>query len=290
MKISPMLSPGTTVGAVEGQAPRQELTRALKMTTNATPGAPGPQELSNLDDNSKENPNATVEATQPLSPQLAALAKQKRALQVKERELLDLKKELEAKSQGGDFIPKSRLKSETLKVLEEAGVTYEDLTQAILDNQGNPEFRALEAKLKALEEGVDKRLTEATTQEEARLYREVDRDAKSIIASRADDFELIQKMDRVPLAVEIWKREYKESGEFPDIEGILKDVEDHCLQECQEFTKLKKIQGLFQQPAEPSQQPQQRSQVMRTLTNKDTASVPMDRRARALSAFYGARK
>lgn len=287
MKISPSPSLGTTVGAVEGQAPRPELTRALKMTTNATPGAAGPQELSTLDDN-EDNTNATVEATQPLSPQLAAIAKQRRALQVKERELLDLKKELDAKSQGGDFIPKSRLKSETLRVLEEAGVTYEDLTAAILENQGNPEVRALEAKLKTLEEGVDKRFTDNVTQEESRLYREVDRDAKNIIAARADDFELIQKMGRVPVAVEIWKREYKTSGEFPDIEGILKDVEDHCLEECQGFTKLKKIQGLFQQPA--PQQPQQRGQVMRTLTNKDTASVPLDRRARALSAFYGAKK
>lgn len=289
MKINPIASTGNTVGGVDAQASRVESVRAMKMVTNATPGPAGPQELPISDDNedNANKSNAVVEATQPISPQFAALARERRAIQ-RERQAFEQQKAEFAKSQGSDpAIPLARLKSEPLKVLLESGVTYDQLTEAILANQGNPELGELRAEMKALKEGLDQKFTETQTHEEQRLYKEVDRDAKSIVASKADDFELVNKMGRVPVAVEIWKREFKESGEFPDMEGILRDVEEHCLEECQQFTGLKKIQALFPQSAP---QPQQRSQGMRTLTNKDTASVPATAKQRALAAFYGTLK
>jgi hypothetical protein len=289
MKVSPVPSLGTTVAGVDAQAARVESIRSMRMSTNATPGqiVPETTEELSISDANKE-PNPVVEDTQPISPQFAALAKQRRALQQEKRAFEDAKKAFEAtKSQGSDSVPMSRLKSEPLKVLLESGVTYDQLTEAILANQGNPELNALKAEIAALKEGVDKKFSESELQEREQLFKEVARDAQSIIASRLDDFELIQKMDRVPVAVEIWKKEFEETGAYPDIEGILKDVEEHCLQECQEFSKLKKIQNLFKQPEVPAQQ---RPQGMRTLTNKDTASVPMSAKARALAAFHGTLK
>lgn len=290
MKISPVPSLGNTTAGVDAQASRVETLRAMKMTTNANPvslAAPETQELPISTDNKESNP--VVEDTQPISPQFAALAKQRRALQQEKRAFEDQKKAFEAeKSQGGDSIPRALLKSRPLKALLEAGVTYEQLTEEILANQGSSELNELKAEIAALKEGVDKKLTDSESQAREQLYKEVTRDAQSLVASRADDFELVQKMGRVPVAVEIWKREFSETGEYPDIEGILKDVEEHSLEECRGFSSLKKIQSIFKQP-EPQVQ-QQRPQGMRTLTNKDTASVPMSAKARALAAFHGTLK
>src|SRR5690349_10494451 len=98
MKISPVSSAANSpTGTPDHTASR---VRALRMTTNVTPGridtpppaAPAEAPLAIPD--TPEPAEGVVEATQPLSPQLAALAKQKRALQVKERELLDREKAL----------------------------------------------------------------------------------------------------------------------------------------------------------------------------------------------------
>ncbi len=155
MKISPMGSSANVVSSSGTDAPQAssvQTLRALKMSTNATPGAAQPlgaQELSISDDNepNKDQVNQADEATQPISPQFAALARERRAIQ-REKQLLAQEKAAFAASQGSDdVIPKARLKSETLKVLEEAGVTYDDLTEAILAGQGNPSKRALRSAL-----------------------------------------------------------------------------------------------------------------------------------------------
>lgn len=289
MKISPVPSVSNSVSASNPQASQESKVsqmRTLKMNTNATPGnydyaPPEDEEKPSILPSSESK--TTEEVTQPISPQFAALAKQRRAIQL-ERQLLDKEKaEWASKSQGSDSVPLARLKSEPLSVLLESGVTYDQLTEAILANQGNSDLNALKAEMNALKEGIDKKFVENESRDEQRLYSQVDRDAKDLIATKVKDFELVSKMGRKDVAVEVWKREFKETGNFPDIEDILRDVETQCLKECEEFTKLDKIQALFPQRAP---EPQQR-QGMRTLTNKDTASIPTSPKARALAAFYG---
>lgn len=295
MKISSVpsinnLSPGT-----DPQAQRIDALRTLKMNVNRTPGLELPPEASALvegevapvEDKAIEEPKPP-EVTEPLSPQFAALAKQRRALQVKERELVDREKALELKSQGSDVVPLARLKSEPLSVLLESGVTYDQLTEAILANQKNPDIRRLEDEIKTLKEGVDKRLTDGEQQARQQVLTEMRREADRLVLDRADDFELVRETKSVGKVIELIERNYDETGEVLDVTEALKLVEDQLLERHQSLIKLKKLQSLVQpapQPVQPHQKP-----VMRTLTNKDTASVPMDRRARALGAFNGTLK
>lgn len=285
MKISPVPSLGNTVAGVEGQGPRTESLRSIKMTTDATPGAAGPQEMSISDDN-RDNTNSVVEATQPISPQFAALAKERRAIQ-RERQLLEQQKaEQAAKSQGSDAVPLARLKTETLKVLQEAGVSYDDLTAAILSDQGNPEMRAMQAKIDALEKGIDQKFSEQTTQSEKQVLAEMQREA-SRLTNTGDEYELIRETRSVPDVMRLIELTYRETGEVLEVTEALKLVEDELFNRNQKLLGLKKMQALFPQQA-PAPQP--RTQGMRTLTNKDTASVPTSARARALAAFYGTLK
>lgn len=281
MKISPVSSSSTLPGIDTQTRP------TIRMQTDVTPGAKNPpdvQELS-IPDDSEEKPTATIEATEPLSPQFAALAKQRRALQQERRAFEDAKKAQAASSQGSDQVALTRIKSEPLSVLTEAGVTYEQLTEAILANQGNPEIHNLKAELTALKEGIDKKFVDKETQAEQQVLAEMRREAERECA-QGDDFELVRETKSVPQVMKLIELTYRKTGEVLDVKEALKLVEEELFKRNQKLVTTKKLQGLFNKPAEPLQ-PQPRAQGMRTLTNKDTASVPLDRKQRALARFWG---
>ncbi len=265
--------------------------RALRMNTNATPGLT-PQPLQEAAAESLANPapsdevDGTVEATQPLSPQLAALAKQKRALQVKERELEDREKALnERPSTQEGVIDVARLKSEPLSVLLEAGVTYDQLTEAILNSRDNngPELQALKAEIAALKEGVTKQLSDRDQQAEKQVLAEMQREATKL-AAEGDAFELVRETGSIPQVMTLIERTYRESGEVLDVSEAMQLVEDELMTESLKLAALQKVQGRLQPEQPLTTQAQQRP---RTLTNRDTAAPPLSRKERALLAFAG---
>jgi len=126
-----------------------------------------------------------AEETQPLSPQFAALAKAKRALQVERAELAKMKAELEQKAQGNleEYVSKADLKANPLKIFE-TGVTYDQLTEAILNNPnaGSSEIAALKAEIQALKEGLDTKFNERDQLSEKQVLAQMLRDTESFTA------------------------------------------------------------------------------------------------------------
>lgn len=300
MKISPMTQTGATVGVIEGTGTPPALKpRSLKMMTNATPGQPevppqetaAAEELSISDDNIDKS-KEVVEETQPLSPQLAAIAKQRRALQ-QERQALDKEKAdfTAQKTSHGDAVDIAKLKSDPLGVLLDAGVTYDQMTEAILARQSNgynPEIKALQEKLKALEEGVDKKLTDRDAQAKQAALGEMQKEAV-LISAQGEEFALVRETKSIPHVMKLIERTYDEKGEILDVKDALKLIEDELFQESLKLTKISKVQSQFA-PQTPVLPPTQQQRQMKTLTNRDTAAVPMSRKARALAAFQGTLK
>lgn len=286
MKISPMTSSVNTVGAVEGSG---ESLRSIKMVTNATPGPAGPlEEVQKLTIQDDIEAKPVDEVTQPISPQLAELARARRALQVKERAIVDREKALESRSQDVNLIDRARLKSDPLGVLLETGVTYDQLTEAILNGQGNAEMAALKAELHALKEGVDKKFVEKDTQAEQQVLAEMRREALRL-SSQGEAFEMVRETRSIPDVMKLIERTYRETGEVLETTEALRLVEDELVSRYKKLANLKKVQSqLAPAPAQLQLQPQR--QGMRTLTNKDTASPVMTPKARALAAFYGTLK
>lgn len=291
MKISPIATTANTVSAVEGAT---ILKRSLKMATNVTPGldeTPVEDEKINIPDTNIETNDkaeAVSEETQPLSPQFAALAKQRRALQVKEREIADREKALaEQTPTQGDVVTKTLLKSDPLGVLLDAGVTYEQLTEAVLANQNgyNPEIRALKDKIAALEAGVDKKLTDRDAQAEKAALAEMQREAIQL-SSQGDDFELVRETHSIPDVILLIEKTYHKTGEVLDVREALQLIETELFKDVMKTAGLKKVQARLA-PTQPVLPPQQPQRQMRTLTNRDTASVALSRKARALAAFKG---
>jgi hypothetical protein len=286
MKISPL--PSTGIAAVSTEAPKEVPT--ITMKTNVSPDRkvevqPEAKVESTIPDNNEQA--SVVEDTKPLSPQAVALAKQRRANQVKELELKKREEALMAKeSQTGnpqDII--ARLKSQPLSVLQEHGVTYDQLTEAILNDQSgtNPKIAELEAKLKALEEGVNKTFTERDTQAEQQVLREMGREAEAL-AKQGDTFELVRETGSVKEVMRLIHQTYKQTGEVLDVPVAMQLVEDELFKDMSKIANTNKIKSAL---IPPQAQSAPKQTGIRTLTNRDSAPLTLGRRERAIMAMQG---
>jgi hypothetical protein len=280
MQVSPIPSPQIQPNNTMPQAV------PIQMRTNHTP-LPNEQFINESQKPLITNPNgnvAAVEATKQLDPQLARIAKQRRQLQLKEQELLTREKALQSvpQSQGIDV---ERLKSEPLNVLIENGVTYDQLTEAIIKGQGNSEVNALRAKLASLEKGIDQKFEEQNAQARQQVLVEMKNEAIQL-ARASDEFELVREMRSVPDVVRLIERTYDKTGEILSVPQAMRLVENELFKDAQRIARAKKLQGM-QRPQMQAQPQQRQYQGMRTLTNRDTATVPLSPKQRAMAAFYG---
>lgn len=228
--------------------------------------------------------NATTEETKPLSPQYAALARERRALQVKERELAAREAAVKGQTPSADII--ARLKETPLSVLQEAGVTYEQLTDAILANPVNPELQALRDELRSVKDDVNKSLSDRDAQQRQQVIHEMTSEAQQL-SSQGDEFELVRTQRRVPDVIRLIETTYDSSGEVMDVREAMSLIEAELVKDAIKIASANKVRRSFA-PTQPAfQPPQQPQRQMRTLTNRDTAQPVMSRRARAIAAFVG---
>lgn len=272
---------------------KEELKNAIAMVTNKTPEtvtslaeeAPQAQETTQ-----STTPDAIVQAkeatevTEPISPQLAALARQRRALQVKEQELAEREKALTGNSKS-DL--EAQLKATPLKVLQELGVTYDQLTQEILGNQSNAEVLALKEEIKALKGDIDNKFTsQATAQDEQAINYVADK-IDALLQANPDEFELLTAHDDTEEIVRRIFDHWKKTGKELDAKTVAQEYQNELLEEAARFAKLKMVQSKIV-PAEPTAPvTPQPTPGMKTLTNKDSARPSLDRRTRAILAAQG---
>lgn len=280
--------------------------RRIKMRTNVSPDRPFETEPNEIQTNVNETERTQTEVTQdngipdtssdadpvtevtkPLSPQFAALARQRRALQVKEREIQERERALASQPKdGGDVL--SRLKSSPLAVLQEAGVTYDQLTEAILANPNgnNSDIIALREELKATKEDFSKTLSERDKQTEREALAEMRRNTDRLVA-QGDDFEMIRETGSQDDVVKLIHQIYKSEGVILDEAEAAVLVEEELLKEAEKIARIKKLQSRLA-PAESQQaQPITQQRQMTTLTNRDNARPLLGRRERAIAAALG---
>lgn len=276
----------------QSQDPQVERMRKIKMRTQVSPDRaieemaeePSPMAepqspISPIDE------SVASEETKPLSPQFAALAKQRRALQIERAKFEQDKAQAASATTDGSSVSIDRIKQDPMRVLREIGVTYDDLTQAVLNDQHNPEIAELKAEIKALKEGVDKNFVDRDTQAEQQVLAEMRREANQLV-SQGDTFEMVRATGMTPKAIELIHRTYKQTGEIMDVSEALGLIEDDLINQNLKLAQLPKLQSRLvpAQPPPQTQQPQ-RETGMRTLTNRDNARpVATDRRSRALAA------
>ncbi len=236
-----------------------------------------------------------VEATQPLSPQFAALARQKRAFQIEKAAFAKEKAEsLASKPNLDDYISKAELKANPLRVFE-TGATYDQLTEAILNNPnaGSSEIAALKLEIQALKEGLDTKFSERDQQSEKQVLSQMQRETE-LLTAQGEEYEAIREARAQKDVVDLIHRTWKETGEVLDVVEAANLVENQLIDEALPFARIKKVQSrltpaqeqVLEEQLAPTPKPG--TKIMRTLTNRDSARpASTDRRARAIAAFTG---
>lgn len=293
--------------AAQGPQSAIETPRAIKMNTNATPppneiAAPAPAvvaaEGSNPDNTETAQP--TPEDPGKVSPDAALVAKAKRALQVRDKEIADLKAKLEANvpAMNGEFISKADFESDPLGTMLKNGVTYQRLTQQVLDSMegGGPALTRVEKDLRdqikrletSLEEQTNSQKTAAEQAQEKTLQR-MQREANQLIA-QDDNYTTIRDSGNQAKVSTLIKRLIDTTGEEISVKEACDLIETDLVEQGTKFANFKKVQAKLQSSQQTQAQPthgQPAAPQMRTLTNQDTVVPAMSRRDRAMAAALG---
>lgn len=258
-----------------------------------------------------------------LSKQFAQLARQEKMLraqkQQQEQSLKAREDALKAKEDAlaakdqtykSGYYSKDQLKQDTLTVLAEAGVSYDELTQQIINQQPvDPRLQntinSLKSQieeLKAANEESRKSYTDNQTQAYQAAVKQITTDANNLIKSDPEAYEAISKTGTVKEVVKLIEETYKKDGILLSVEEAAQEVENYLVEENFKMaTKIDKIKRKIQASApnvsDKSAQslaekaagvttPQQ-TQQMKTLTNATSSTRQLSARERALLAFEG---
>lgn len=271
---------------------------------------PSESEQKDISEDEKSETEVTEEkkVEDPLSTQYAMLARKEKALRAKVQALQAEKDALKAQEEAlkakdaeyqTKFVPKDRLTNETLQVLSELGITYDQLTNLVL-NAPKPEemaftaeTRKLQAEIKAIKEAQEAAQKSATEQQERNYQAALNQlraDTKKLVESDSD-FETIKETGSVDDVVELIERTFKEDGVLMTVEEAAREVENYLVEEALKLARLKKIQSKLapsveKKAAEPTKKATAPSQPStKTLTNAVGTSRPMTARERAIAAF-----
>jgi len=249
----------------------------------------------------------------PLSERHALLARREK--QIRQREQQIRAKELAIKAaedaarsatpakpalDESKYVPKDRLTQDPFTVLNELGLTYDQLTELAL-NAPKPEqlammneIKTLKAELQAVK-GETEKTQKSIEEQNTKSYQQALNDIKhqvTRLVSSDPAFETIKATRSVGDVVELIEKTYNEDGILMTVEEAAQQVEDYLVDEAVKIARLNKIQQkmkpattLTSQTKPNGQSPQQPQ--MKTLTNSVSSSRPLSAKERALLAFEG---
>ena len=275
--------------------------------------APENQGQSNVDDASIPEAEATpAKDKEMLSTQYAQLARREKAMfakaQAKEKALQEREAALQAKEQEikakdseyqSNYIPKNRLTEDTISVLLENGISYDQITQLALNQtQQDPQtklaIQKLEAQVKAQADARaadQKAFQEQQNQSYQQAVKQIRADATALV--KADpSFEAIRKTNSIKDVVELIEETFKQDGVILSVDEACREVEDHLVEKLSTYSsQISKIQQRMNAaksaaPKQPGQTGQQH-QPKPTLTNSVGTGKKLSVRDRAILAFKG---
>lgn len=246
----------------------------------------------------------------PLSSEYAVLARKERALRQREAQLRAREEALQTakpvteapKSQFDEskYVPRDRLTQDPFTVLNELGLTYDQLTEMALKAPSGDqmamsnELKALKAEIAALKGETEnqKKSFEQTQQEQnAQALRMIENDTRRLI-STDPSFEMIKATPgAVKEVVKLIQDTLEKDGLFLSVEEAASEVENFLVDEALRLTKVQKIQQRLQPKSAPAAKQAngnvQESPQLRTLTNAVSGSRPLTAKERAILAFNG---
>lgn len=327
MKIAPLAAPSSSTPVstpvADGRARAiASLNAAMNANAQPVPNATSisPEEMgairqssSGSQDNGDPSATAMSEVPEtkakedPLSSHYATLARKEKALRAQVQQFNAEKAKFESertnqpKQQEIDlskYIDRERLKADPLSAFEEAGLSYDDLTEQVLARQSmNTDPRILrqmaqmQEQIKAAQDEL-KATKDAQAEGQQQSYQQAVnqiRGEASKLVFTDPAYEMIKTTNSISDVVELIEATFKEEGTLMTVEEACQQVEDHLLEEAIKLTKIGKLQQRLSQstakPATDTKQPQQTGS--KTLTNTMSTQPRMSARERAILAAEG---
>lgn len=289
----------------------------------ANPNSVSPEEMSAIKPKQEVDTLAQVEDTQvetteakpeapvkdpALSRQFAQLARQERQLRAKaqaqEQTIKAREQALEAKEQAiktketeysQGYISKDQLKQDTLRILADSGVSYDELTQQILNQQTidprlESTINSLKAEIKALKTASEES-KQAVTESQQQAYKaavtQIKLDVNQEVRANPNEYKHISATKSTDDVTELIEETYKKDGRLMSVEEACREVEEYLKDE---YVKLKGKLEPAGQPAKVEKLAQQTKQTqpqMKTLTNAAASTRKLSSKERAILAFKG---
>lgn len=253
-------------------------------------------------------PEAPVEPEKPVEPEtpkqderfaakFAALSRKEKAMRAQEAKLAQQAQEMqqkiaefEAKMQEMEKYKSGyeRVKREPFKVLEEQGLTREQIAELFL-NDGKPSQEMLlteaEKKINAKIEEMERKLAE----KEAKEAKDREEAALSAFKAQLTDFinadpsyELIKANDAVDMVYEVIEQHHAETGEILSNKEASDVVEEYLLEEAKKLVDREKVRKLLQ-PQTPTKSAAPQGKSSPTLSNAQAAQASGKTAAKFLS-------
>jgi hypothetical protein len=270
----------------------------------------------NSDNSTQSEPEVTAKAQTAKDPEterrFAQIARQERALRAKAQQQDIAYKQREAALKAREealtapqtpdlsqYIPRDRVKQDALSVLEESGVSWDELTQQVVNRQPtdprvNQNIARLEAKIQQLEaanQASQKTYAEQQTANYQAAVKQIKADVKQLVYTDPE-FETIKAMKATNDVVELIEQTYAKDGIVLSVEDAAKEVENYLVEEGLKITQISKIKARMaaanaSRPATQEKTQSNQQTQMKTLTNASSSTRPLTVRERAIAAAEG---
>ena len=198
---------------------------------------------------------------------------------------------------------KASYRSNPLAALEDAGLSYKELTDFILNNNTvstESQIKALQDKISEVENARQRDHQEReehskrqAAEREVQVIAEFKNEISNFISSKKDDYELTNLYESSDLVYDTVEAYFEKTSKVLSIPEACQLVETYLEKQVEKSLQTKKLGSRFQKPAEPIAK-QDPSAPRRTLNNQTyTSSTPSlvspkvenDRMSRALAAL-----
>lgn len=316
----------TPQAPTQGNAQAEAVANPNKVSPEEMSAVKAPQTAQITDENTtvEQTEKPKVEVTTPeaelQSKQLQALVRREKALRAqatkqnddyKAREAALAAREAELTKKASTFdeskyISKDRFKSDPIAVMNETGLSYDEIvnqlitqTQNPVDPRVNAQISQLQAEIKRLQ---DSREEEKTSQQKAQqqaydnAVNKVRLDAQALIETDAN-YETIKETNSVEDVVELIKQTYDKDGILLSVEEAAQEIENYLIEEAIKLANIGKVKQRLnptnvvaaktveqKQPVDPVVE---QKQPMKTLTNTVGSTRQLSAKERAILAFKG---
>lgn len=170
-----------------------------------------------------------VKKENPLAEQFQRIAKQEKHMADERKKIEEAKKALESEKQMADHY-KSLKGKNPFEILEHFGITYEKLLEA--DKERNsPIDPAVKKALEKVQELESKMSLKEREAEEARIAKaEIQLKADIDAEIKANDYDLIEKLDAKDAVKEFMEEMYNQTGEIPTIKEACDAVTQYLVE------------------------------------------------------------